>query len=99
MKSFQDGYVSCVSDSLSASSLKIVDDIQQTLNKYKPFDTIKMLERAVALSMNRVEEAANKRPEYNKETMQYCDVGPHFDQECSTLMNLLNARQNELKSK
>lgn len=66
--------------------------------KVTPFDTVKMLERAIVLSMNRVEEAAEKRPEFNKDTMQYCDVGPHFDQECTVLMNLLNARQSEQRA-
>ena len=66
--------------------------------KVTPFDTVKMLERAIVLSMNRVEEAAEKRPELNKEATHYHDVGPHFDQECNTLMDLLNARQNEQRA-
>lgn len=66
--------------------------------KVTPFDTVKMLERAIVLSMNRVEEAAEKRPELNKEATHYHDVGPHFDQECHTLMDLLNARQNEQRA-
>ena len=66
--------------------------------KEKVFSPHKMIERAVVLSMNRVEEAAEKRPEFNKEQTHYHDVGPHFDNECATLMNLLNARQNEQRT-
>lgn len=53
-----------------------------------------ILQRAIVLTMNRIEEAADKRPEFNKETHQYCEVGPHFNQECQTLVNLLMTRQD-----
>ena len=66
--------------------------------KEKVFNTTTMLERAIVLCMNRLEEAAEKRPELNKEATHYHDVGPHFDQECATLMNLLNARREEYRA-
>jgi hypothetical protein len=61
-------------------------------------NTVVLLERAIVLSMNRIEEAAKKRPELNKEATQYHEVGPHFDQECATLINLLNARREEYRA-
>ena len=50
------------------------------------FNTTAMLERAIILCMNRIE-------------IQYCyDGESSFDSECATLMNLLNARQNEQRT-
>lgn len=45
-------------------------------------DTLSMLERTIVLCMNRIETA-------------YCDDSEYFDSKCHTLINLLNARQNE----
>jgi len=62
--------------------------------KEKNFSTFKMIERAIVLCMNRVEKASQREFNSISDATYNCEIGPHFDQECQTLINLLLTRQN-----
>ena len=55
------------------------------------FNDIKVLEEIINLSIERCKDAASQKPFKNGEV--YCDPGPHFDQECRTLISLLETRR------
>ena len=87
MKSFQDGYVSCASDSYTYSACspdleQLINNIQKVLNKYKPFDQIKMIEELSEIAF--------------KQAKAYQGNVALFGSYCRDLQSLLHTRNNLL---